>query len=162
MSQTPARPPVAVFESSDDDDGPPCLLGLAGPAVLLARSRQTPPLFVVVGCEAGGALIIKTWVGSKLASPANTIDLNQQLKVLACCPPACPMTPSCWQGTHVVCLLLLMTWGVCVWRVQGAYALEPTALSCNFDGTKIALGFKSGRQAGRQSTRCCSVCVAGV
>ena len=47
------------------------LLDPAGPAVLLARSRQTPPLFVVVGCEVGCALIIKTWVESKLASPAN-------------------------------------------------------------------------------------------
>lgn len=32
---------------------------------------------------------------------------------------------------------------MCV-NVQGAYPLEVTALACNFDGTKVALGFKSG------------------
>jgi hypothetical protein len=53
----------------------------AGPAVLLARSRQSPPLFVVAGPESGGAVVVKTWVGSKLANPANTLDINQLLKV---------------------------------------------------------------------------------
>lgn len=99
---------------------------------------------MVVGCEGGGALIIKTWVGSKLASPANTIDLNQQLKVLAA-----PLPDDAILLTGARRLLASSdTGGVC--RVQGAYALEPTALSCNFDGAKIALGFKSGRQAEHQ------------
>lgn len=52
-----------------------------GPAALLARSRQSPPLFVVAGPESGGAVVVKTWVGSKLANPANTLDINQLLKV---------------------------------------------------------------------------------
>lgn len=51
--------------------------------MLLARSSQNPPLIVVAGTDvaAGGASLIKTWVASKVTSPANVIDIAAQLKV---------------------------------------------------------------------------------
>jgi hypothetical protein len=55
----------------------------SGPVLLLARSRQNPPLFVAAGFDGPNANVatVKTWVGSKVAAPAHSIDVAQQLKV---------------------------------------------------------------------------------
>jgi hypothetical protein len=107
----------------------------AGSRVLLARSRQSPPLMVLCGREAGGVggpstAVVKTWVGSKLAAPSNVIDVGallkqqqqQQQQSQQQQPP--PHSPTR--------------------AALAASSLEPTALACNHDGTKIVVGFKSG------------------
>jgi hypothetical protein len=48
---------------------------------LIARSRQNPPLFVVVGRDEEGLCLIKTWIGTWVATPTTVIDVSAQLKV---------------------------------------------------------------------------------
>lgn len=52
-----------------------------GPAHFLAKSKQNPPLFVVVGSEDDGSLWLKTWLGSQIKTPLHSLDLGAQLKV---------------------------------------------------------------------------------
>lgn len=108
--------------------------GAGAPRVLLARSRQSPPLMALCGVEkgVGGAaaaatttVVVKTWVGSKLTAPSNVIDIGSLLKQGGGggTPAGAGASPS---------------------SSFAAAALEPTALACNHDGTRIVVGFRSG------------------
>ncbi len=132
----------------------------AGSRVLLARSRQSPPLMVLCGVEAalaaagagttGGppaaaaTVVVKTWVGSKLSAPSNVIDVSALLKAATAAAGAAGAAGAAAPASGGPA-------GAGASKPQQpsssalvAASLEPTALACNFDGTKIVVGFRSG------------------
>lgn len=122
-------------------DGP--VTGEGVPRVLLARSRQSPPLMVLCGVEkgAGGAatttmVVVKTWVGSKLTVPSNVIDVGALLKQGE--GGGSPAGAGAAAGTNKQQPTMQSP------SSSAAAALEPTALACNHDGTRIVVGFRSG------------------
>lgn len=119
---------------------------LEGPAkygrVLLARSRQSPPLLVLCGVEsamrapsATVAVVVKTWVGSKLTAPSNVINVSALL---------IQQQQQQEQGGGGGTTIAAAAGG-------GPSSLEPTALTCNHDGTKIVVGFRSGARLEQDS-----------
>ncbi|KAM3575512.1 hypothetical protein VYU27_002617 [Nannochloropsis oceanica] len=97
---------------------PPSLPSSSYPSLLLARSRQSPPLIVAAGLHGPDAkIMLHTWIGSKVSSPSNSIALLPLLGGLSLGG----------DGDNLVTI-----------------AATPTALACNHNGTKLVIGFKSG------------------